>query len=1175
MCTAALPSTIESGVHWTEQERTFEGTSPRRPRRALSRAWLAFLAAVVVLGIFGAAPALADNGKVLVFTGTAGSPNPASAPAAAEIQALGTANDFSVDVTSDATQINTANLKNYRTVVFVNSSGDVLNAAEQADLQAYVQGGGGWFGIGESAMLEQGNTFFDQLIGLTGNPRVSGTGTSSAQDVEFLDRVNPSTRDLPMLWKGHTETWYQWTNNPTGLVQTVARVRFGTSGDGSGTSVTNDATNARWNPSINGIQPQTDRAAAWCRDVQQGRSFYSEIGGTSAAWGDANVQKLALGAIEWTAGLVRGNCKATINSNYTYTRITPQNPAIARGSNPTEDQQSPYTGELTNMVIAPDGRIFYTGRSICWQNQAQIADWTNPNVGLGCGTIHVYDPRGATDTKQNPALIHKVASLSVFGAKGGGNGFEAGQNSPDEEGLLAIALDPQFDNGRPYIYVQYFPFYGGEQGKQAGPSLGPGFDRTTFQGERRISRFTYSDTTHSLVAGSEKVIMSWTQPVFSCCHEGSDMAWDSAGNLYVTNGDNIGNNPNATNGGYTNADPRFTPPCPGDPIPAIGRTMAAGPGCAKLPQSMQSYADARGTAGNTNNYSGKIIRIHPMANPGATPGIGSTYTIPGADAPNGPQLFPEGSSAVTSGLAKPEIFAMGVRNDYTIHIDPKTDLITTAWVGPDQTQQTSTWGPAKTENATMMNAAGNYGWPFCQAGNRWDYRVKEPSYDQTTEANGGVPANLGDPGTAGAVGGGADGQTGAFFDCRGEVVNNSPFNTGLQLLPAPKPVNIWYGPQGGCYGYPKNANGVGIYPDTGNYTASPGITRSCPFIIGGSQAPMDGGIYRVPPGSYADHPTAWPAYWDGRWFLMDFATATDLRHALLMDPATQTSGGQPLAADNLLSIIPTTILNGAQIVKEKFGPDGALYVESYSGGYYSTNDAKMAIYRFDYVGGADTPGADPQATPSATTSTVAFGIGDSGGVSYSWDFGDGSTSTQASPTHTFASGGAQSVKLTVTYADGATDSKTISVAVPPTVSVPVSVKVPATLALAIGGSPTFDGFVPATTRTYTASTTATVTSTGGDAALTVVDPDTTNPGHMVNDTYVLAQPLQTKATDAAHATSAFASVTASPTTLLTWAGPVSYDMVTLGFQQAVAQTDPLRTGVYEKTLLFTLSSTTP
>ena len=101
----------------------------------------------------------------------------------------------------------------------------------------------------------------------------------------------------------------------------------------------------------------------------------------------------------------------------------------------------------------------------------------------------------------------------------------------------------------------------------------------------------------------------------------------------------------------------------------------------------------------------------------------------------------------------------------------------------------------------MMNGAGNWGWPFCQAGNRWSYRAKTP----TTTGGGAAP--FGHPNT---VGGGADGATGGYFDCRGEIVNDSPYNTGLTTLPKPKPVNIWYGPQGGCYGYQVNANGVNI-----------------------------------------------------------------------------------------------------------------------------------------------------------------------------------------------------------------------------------------------------------------------------------------------------------------------------------------------------------------------------
>src|SRR5690349_19911832 len=166
-----------------------------------TRAALALVGACSLTALVGAAPASADAGKVLVFTGTAGAANDATAPAAAAIQAIGAANYDTDDVTNDATNISTANLSGYRAVTHVNSAGDALNPEQEASLQGYVQGGGDFVGIGETAKLEEGNAFFDMLIGLTGNPRTTAASAVSSQDVEFLDRVHPATRGNPLLWK--------------------------------------------------------------------------------------------------------------------------------------------------------------------------------------------------------------------------------------------------------------------------------------------------------------------------------------------------------------------------------------------------------------------------------------------------------------------------------------------------------------------------------------------------------------------------------------------------------------------------------------------------------------------------------------------------------------------------------------------------------------------------------------------------------------------------------------------------------------------------------------------------------------------------------------------------------------------------------------------------------------
>ena len=112
--------------------------------------------------------------------------------------------------------------------------------------------------------------------------------------------------------------------------------------------------------------------------------------------------------------------------------------------------------------------------------------------------------------------------------------------------------------------------------------------------------------------------------------------------------------------------------------------------------------------------------------------------------------------------------------------------------------------------------------------------------------------------------------------------------------------------------------------------------------------------------------------------------------------------------------------------------------------------------------------------------------------------------------------------------------------------------VPPTLSLTLGPPASFGAFVPGVADTYEASTTANVISSAGDAALTVSEP-----GHLANGAFTLPQPLQ---------------VAITPNT---WTGPVSNAPVAIRFTQAIGANDALRTGVYSRTLTFTLSTTRP
>jgi sugar phosphate isomerase/epimerase len=145
--------------------------------------------------------------------------------------------------------------------------------------------------------------------------------------------------------------------------------------------------------------------------------------------------------------------------------------------------------------------------------------------------------------------------------------------------------------------------------------------------------------------------------------------------------------------------------------------------------------------------------------------------------------------------------------------------------------------------------------------------------------------------------------------------------------------------------------------------------------------------------------------------------------------------------------------------------------------------------------------------------------------------------------------------------------------------VPVGGDVPGTLQLTIpGGTWSFGTFVPGLARNYDMSVGAQVTSTAGDALLTVADPSATSTGRLVNGSFAMAQPLALRVPTVAEPNPAYVpmpSTAGAAMPLRTYTGPVANDAVQIGFRQAIGATEPMRAGTYGKTLTFTLSTATP
>ncbi len=528
-----------------------------------------------------------------------------------------------------------------------------------------------------------------------------------------------------------------------------------------------------------------------------------------------------------------------------------------RLTQPNQAGQQDQIGEPHGLVVAPDGRVLYIGRGGGDNSAPVVTDWNNPEVGKGLGQIHVYDPA----TKKTTL----AGALTVFGNKGGGD-----ELVKVEEGLLGIELDPKFEtNG--WVYLHYTPH--------------SQLNRDTQMAERRVSRFTLDLATNKLDLASEKVLLKWQVQVHSCCHAGGGMAWDSKGNLYIATGDN---NSSGFSDGYSGNNPQ--PNYKG-----------------------VSFADARRTAGNTNNLNGKILRIHPESD--------GTYTLPEGNLFTGKEMDEGG------GKTRGEIYVMGVRNPARISIDKKTDILYAGWVGPDAGSPSTVWGPAKYDTFSAITKAGNHGWPYCM-GNNQPYRDR----------------NLPDPS-----------KPLGWYNCNAPK-NESPNNDGLVNLPPITGNTIWYSPQGGAPDYPRDANGVPSYK-------AAEAKYLLPWLKGGGQATMDGPVYRYD----AQNASAvkWPEYWDGKWFVGDFYDAADSpRHAVLTDPKTIGKGGLPVHAETLKKIIPVGQGGIRNLMDWKFAPDGSLYVLDYGRGFF-TSDSQSALWRVTYKGGEPTPAAADLARKAA------------------------------------------------------------------------------------------------------------------------------------------------------------------------------------------------------------------
>jgi type 1 glutamine amidotransferase len=262
---------------------------------------LAAVAVAIVAGIV-ALPAAAGPAeprfKALVFSKTAAFRHASIPTAVAAIEQLGAENNFAVDATEDATAFNDANLAEYDVVVFALTTGDVLNADQQAAFERYIRAGGGYTGIHSASDTEYDWAWYGGLVGayFRDHPGVPGVNQQFQQaTMKVAGRSNPANEELPTRWV-RTEEWYNFRSNPRPNVRVLTTVDEKTY-DPRGYSVPGGS------PGMG-----EDHPISWCHPYDGGRAFYTAIGHSASAYSEPLVLSHILGGIEETAGVAKFNC---------------------------------------------------------------------------------------------------------------------------------------------------------------------------------------------------------------------------------------------------------------------------------------------------------------------------------------------------------------------------------------------------------------------------------------------------------------------------------------------------------------------------------------------------------------------------------------------------------------------------------------------------------------------------------------------------------------------------------------------------------------------------------------------------------------------------------------------------------------------------------------------------
>lgn len=229
--------------------------------------------------------------SVLVFTKTNAFRHIDGIAAGVErLEEIAARRKWSLFHTENGAVFNRTQLGRFDAVVFLNTTGDVLDEAQEAAFEHWLQDGGGWVGVHAAGdgSHDDWPWYVDTLIGahFTAHPM---RPQFQLARVVVEDGTHPATRRLPAEFM-HRDEWYSWEASPRERAfHVLARLDEST-----------------YSPTIDFMGEHRDlrmgdHPVVWTRCVGRGRSLYSALGHTAESYSEPENAALLEGAVAWAA----------------------------------------------------------------------------------------------------------------------------------------------------------------------------------------------------------------------------------------------------------------------------------------------------------------------------------------------------------------------------------------------------------------------------------------------------------------------------------------------------------------------------------------------------------------------------------------------------------------------------------------------------------------------------------------------------------------------------------------------------------------------------------------------------------------------------------------------------------------------------------------------------------